>query len=103
MKTYLHGPMDYANTLKLRFRVGDLDLPERRKRYTSSPGEEQEAQMCPCGRAVESRTHMVGECKIYKEERDVLEEMRKIDECGTEKLGTPARSEKNDHYPRRCR
>ena len=30
MKTHLHGPMDYAKTLKLRFRVGDLDLPERR-------------------------------------------------------------------------
>ena len=30
MKTYLRGPMDYAETLKLRFRVGDLDLPERR-------------------------------------------------------------------------
>ena len=30
MKTYLHGPMDNAKTLKLRFRVGDLDLPERR-------------------------------------------------------------------------
>ena len=24
MKTYLHGPMDYAKQLKLRFRVGDL-------------------------------------------------------------------------------
>ena len=31
MKTYLHGPMDAAKNLKLRFRVGDLDLPERRK------------------------------------------------------------------------
>ena len=30
MKTYLHGPMHYANKLKLRLRVGDLDLPERR-------------------------------------------------------------------------
>ena len=30
MKTHLRGPMDYAKTLKLRFRVGDLDLPERR-------------------------------------------------------------------------
>ena len=40
---------------------------------------------------------------MCEKERDVLEEMRKIDECGTEKLGTPARSEKNDHYPRRCR
>ena len=35
MKTYLHSPMDYAKTLKLRFRVGDLDLPERRQRYTT--------------------------------------------------------------------
>ena len=30
MKTCLHGPMDYAKKLKLRFRVGDLDLPETR-------------------------------------------------------------------------
>ena len=30
MKKYLHGPMDYAKKLKLRFRVGDLDLRERR-------------------------------------------------------------------------
>ena len=33
MKTSLHGPMEHAKKLKLRFRVGDLDLPERRKRY----------------------------------------------------------------------
>ena len=26
MKRYLHGPMDYATKLKLRFRVGGLDL-----------------------------------------------------------------------------
>ena len=64
--------MDYAKTLKLRFRVGDLDLPERRKRYTSSR-EEEIAQMCPCAKAEESRTHIVGECEIYKNERDVLE------------------------------
>ena len=36
IKTYWHGPMNYAKTLKLRFRVGDPDLPERRKRYNSS-------------------------------------------------------------------
>ena len=87
MKTYLHGPMDYAKTLKLRFRVGDLDLPERRKKYTSSRGEEQEdAQMCPYGKEVESRTHIVGECEIYKEEWNVSKEMRKLGECGMEKL-----------------
>lgn len=30
MKTYLHGPMDYAKSLKLQFRARDLNLPERR-------------------------------------------------------------------------
>ena len=53
-KTYLHGPMDYAKTLKLRFRVGDLDLPERRMRYASSR-EEEDDQICPRGKAIESR------------------------------------------------
>ena len=37
-KLYRHGPMDYAKTLKLRFRVGDLGLPETRKRYQYSGG-----------------------------------------------------------------
>ena len=42
--------MDYAKTLKLRFRVGDLDVPARRKRYTTSREEKEEhAQMYPCG------------------------------------------------------
>ena len=27
------------------------------------------------------RTHVVGECEMYKEERDVLGEMRNIDKC----------------------
>ena len=48
MKTYLHGPMDYAKTLKVRFRAGDLDLPERRKRYVSSREKKEIAQMRPC-------------------------------------------------------
>ena len=61
MKTYLHGPKDYAKKLKLRFRVGHLDLPERRKRYASSREEEEITQMCPCGKAEESRTHIVGD------------------------------------------
>ena len=53
MKTNLHGPMDYAKKLKLGFGVGDLDLPEIRKRYTSSREEEEDAQMRPCGKATE--------------------------------------------------
>ena len=36
----------------------------------------------------ERRHHIVGECEIYKEERHVLVEMRKIDECGMEEFGT---------------
>ena len=31
MKTFLHGPMNFAKTLRLRFSVGDLDLPEKEK------------------------------------------------------------------------
>ena len=70
----MHSAMGYAKTLKLRFRVGGLDLPERRKRYTRSRGEEeQDAQMCLCGKAAESTTHTVGECEMYHEERGVLE------------------------------
>ena len=39
------------------------------------------AQMCPCGKEVENRAHIVGGCKIHKVEWDVVEvEMRKIDE-----------------------
>ena len=96
MKTDLHGPMDFAKTLKLRFRVGNLDLPERRKRYTSSREEEEiDAQICPCGKAIYSRSHIAGGCEICKEERDVLEEkMREIDEGGIEGFDTLDSSEK---------
>ena len=56
MNMYLHGPMDYAKTLKLRLRVGDLDLPERRKRLISSREEgKEDAKMYPCGKSIESK------------------------------------------------
>ena len=91
-----HPPLDYVKKLKLRFRFGDLDLPERRKRYTSGREEEDVAtNMCPCGTTKESRIHIVGECQIYKEERDALEEeMGKLDVCGMEELGRQESSEK---------
>ena len=57
MKTHLHGPMDQAKRLKHRFHVGDLDLPERRKRYASIREEEEvRTNMCSCGTTTESRT-----------------------------------------------
>ena len=96
MKTYLHGPMDNAKKLKLRFSGGDLDLPEKRKKYTSGREEEDVAtNLCPCGTTIESRTHIVGECETYTEEWDALEEgMRKIDVCDMEEFGRLESSEK---------
>ena len=42
--------------------------------------------MRPCGKATESTTHVVGERKINKEERDVLDKMKKTDERDMEKV-----------------
>ena len=67
----MHGPMNLAKTLKLRFSVGDLDLPER-KHTSSRVEEEEDAQRCFCGNADESRTRVVGECELYEEEGNVL-------------------------------
>ena len=62
METHLHGPMDYAKKLKLRFRVGDLDLPERRCDIPVVEEEDMDERMCPCGTTLVSRTQMIGEC-----------------------------------------
>ena len=43
---------------------------------------------------IESTTEKVGECAIHKEERDFLDEVRKIDVCGMDKFGTLDGSEK---------
>ena len=95
MNTYPHDPLDYTKKLKLRFRVGDLDLPERRKRYTSSREEGVATHMCLCGTTIERRTHIVGECEIHKKGQDVLEEeMGKLDGCDTEEFGRVQSSEK---------
>ena len=54
IKSYLHSPMDFAKTLKLRFRVGDLELARKKKEVPGIPvrsreEEEIDAHMCPCG------------------------------------------------------
>ena len=84
MQTYLHGPTDYAKTLKLRFCVGDLDLPER---SSSRDEEDEDAQLGPCSKGIDSTTHIVERCEMYREEGDVLD-MMKTDECDMEKFGT---------------
>ena len=102
MKTYLHFPTDYAKMLKPRFRVGDLDLPKRRKRYSSSRKEEGVAQStCPCGTTKESRIHVVGEREIYEKERYASEEeIMVFDVCGMEEFGRLDSSEKTIDIPR---
>ena len=73
---------------RLSFRVGGLDVAERRQRYTNSRKEEEaDAHMRPCGKAIQTIVHTVGECGKYKEERGVLEERRKLDERDMEKFG----------------
>ena len=52
------------------------------------------SNMCPCRVTLESRTHIVGECEIYKEKRDVLEEMGKLDVSDMEEFGRLKSSEK---------
>ena len=58
-----------------------IPVAERRRTWLQN--------MCPCGTAIESRTHIVGECEIYKEGRDALEEdMRKLDACDMKGFGS---------------
>ena len=52
-------------------------------------------KLTPLPRTKKSRTHIVGECEIYKEERDALEEdMKKLDVCDMEEFGRLESSEK---------
>ena len=54
-----------------------------------------DAHTCPCGTTMESRTHIIWECEICNEERDVfVEEMREYDECKMEEFGRLESSEK---------
>ena len=80
MKTYLHGPMDFAKRVKLQFCVGNLDLPE------NVPEVERRRKKIPrCPLVVKQKRveHTLWEkCEMYKEERDVLvEEMKLVCEC----------------------
>ena len=72
-----------------------LHLPEIVNRYTSNRVEEEDdAQRCQCGNGDESRTHIVGECERYKDDRDVLrEEVRKIENMCHDKFGILGNSE----------
>ena len=95
MNTYLHGQMGYAKMLKLRFlSKGCGPTIKKKEIYQCSREEDVATNMCPCGTRIESRTHIVGECVIFKEERDALEETRKIDVCDMEEFCRLESSEK---------
>ena len=68
--------------------MGDLDLPERRQKYTTKRVEEEkDKHNCPCEKAMGRITHIVAECELYQEERDVLEgEMRDLSKNGMKSL-----------------
>ena len=58
-------PTGRGEKLETAIRVGDFDLPERRKRYTSKRVEEEKDKLnCPCGKAKESRTHVVAKLSL---------------------------------------
>ena len=72
-----NGPRE---NVELRFRVGNLDLPESRNRYTRGQEEEEDVQMALVAKQMRVKLTTVGECEMYKEERDVLrdEENRRM-------------------------
>ena len=62
---------------------------KKKKRCISSREEEEvDAHRCPCGIAIETRTRIVGECDMYKEEPGVLKEMKETYESDMEEFGT---------------
>lgn len=72
MNAYLHGSLDYAKNLKMRLRVGDLDLPEGMTGYAGGLVEEGvDVQICPYDKAIQSRFHLVAGYELHKGERDV--------------------------------
>ena len=45
--------------------------------------------MCPHGKTIDGRSHIVVECEMHKEERDVSEEeTREIGECDVQEFDT---------------
>ena len=67
MKMCLHGSKDSAKKSKLRFWMGDPDLPESGKRYTTCRVEKEvEAQRCTFGKTTGSRAHvaLAAECEL---------------------------------------
>lgn len=68
LKEGIEGANIHAGTnvlcgkVKVRFRMGDLDFPERMRRYTGDRVvEEVNAQSYPCAKATEGESHILAE------------------------------------------
>ena len=78
MNNYLHGSMSEGKKIKLKLRIGDAGLPHR-TRIGRQVGSDDEVK-CDCGSEVEDSVHVVGECEMYRAEREKLvEEMSRIE------------------------
>ena len=74
MKTYLYGPMNCAKTLKLPISCTGPRVARKKKVYQQPGGGRGRCtDVCPCGKEKESRTLVVGEGEMCKEEWDALE------------------------------
>ena len=95
IKTSLDGPVDFAKTLKLSFRVRDLDQPAIKKKelcQKAGRGGSRRTELPLCN-LDESRTHRMGKCELYKG-RECVRAKRKKDRCDIETFGTLDSSEK---------
>lgn len=68
-----HNGLCTQKTLKLGYRVGDLNLLKTRKRYTSKRKEKENAKLCSFGEEKKSITYIVRAFEMHEIERVVLE------------------------------
>ena len=71
MNTYLHGPVDCCADIAFSCR-GPGPARKNTAIYQQLGGGGKGAQSCRYGNTDKSGTHIVGECELCKEERNVL-------------------------------
>lgn len=92
-KEYLDGPLDEGTRIKVKFRTGDIDLRERRRRFRKLDDEDK--FKCDCGAECEDRVHVVAECPSYDQEREgYMVELEKVDSRYREKFEAWNKEEK---------
>ncbi|CAM9714720.1 unnamed protein product [Ectocarpus sp. 12 AP-2014] len=62
--------MDAGTNMKVKFRTGDIDHRERRRRHRTVDDEDDKFK-CDRGFECEDRGHVVAECQLYEKEKGV--------------------------------